>query len=57
VAAESSASGKASTIEENGEIVGDELHLHHISYINNFSYDEQQKFYAGTKKGLPDVRM
>jgi len=46
VSAKSSATGKASTIEERGEIVGDELHLHHVSYINNFSYDEQYKFYA-----------
>jgi hypothetical protein len=46
VNAESSGSGKASTVEEEGEIVGDELHVHHVSYINNFSYDEQYKFYA-----------
>lgn len=46
VSAESSATGKASRIEEKGEIVGDELHVHHVSYINNFSYDEQYKFHA-----------
>lgn len=44
VSAESSGSGKASTVEDEGEIVGDELHLHHVSYINNFYYDEQYAF-------------
>lgn len=44
VSAESSGSGKASTVEEEGEIVYDELHVRHVSYINNFSYDEQYKF-------------
>lgn len=40
----SAGSGKASTVEDEGEIVGDELHLHHVSYINNFYYDEQYAF-------------
>jgi len=46
VSAESSGTNKDSTIEEEGRIVGDELHVHHISYINNFAYDEEYKFAA-----------
>jgi hypothetical protein len=46
VSAESSGSGKASTVEEEGQIVGEELHVRHVSYINNFSYDEEYKFAA-----------
>jgi len=46
VSAESTGSGYASTVEDDGEIIGDELHLHHVSYINNFYYDEQYAFSA-----------
>ena len=46
VSAQLSGSGRDSTVEEEGKIVGDELHVHHISYINNFSYDEEYKFCA-----------
>ena len=46
VSAEFSGSGQAFTVEEEGQIVGDELHVHHISYGNNFSYEEEYKFWA-----------
>ena len=46
VSAQFSGSCRDSTVEEEGKIVGDELHVHHISYINNFSYDEEYKFCA-----------
>jgi hypothetical protein len=46
VSAASSGTGKGFTVEEEGQIVGDELHVFHISYGNNFSYDEEYKFCA-----------
>jgi hypothetical protein len=44
VSAESTGIGRDSTVEEEGQIAGNELHVHHISYINNFSYDEEYRF-------------